>query len=168
MPQNPATYSGTPYGPLAGLGEQIPEGRLAVATNAIIPYGKLAMPDSGSYLTMTRGDGFPIPIDAWIGADAYDLTGHSVWATFKSDLLLTDAQAEIQKTVGAGIVISTNVQTQVGQRMTITLVEADTKQLPNVDTYLLMDVQVLQPGGTDPWTIFKGILEVRAEVTLSS
>jgi hypothetical protein len=168
MALTPATYSGTPYGPLAGLGQVIPEGRLAVAPNAIIPYGVLAMPDSGNYLYMTRGDGFPIPLDVWIGVDAYDLTGAEIWATFKSDLLLSDAQAEIQKTLGAGIAVSTNVQTQVDQRMTITLEKADTDQLPNVDTYLQMDVQILPDGAVDPWTIYRGILEVRAEVTLDS
>jgi hypothetical protein len=168
MPQNPATFSGTPYGPLAEIGNTIPQGRLALAPNAIIPYGVLAMPDSGNYLHMTRGDGFPIPIDVWIGVDSYVLTAHDIWATFKSDLLLTDAQAEIQKTLGAGIAVSTNVDTQVDQRLTITLVEADTNQLPNVDTYLHMDVQIKQPGSDDPWTIYRGILEIRSEVTLSS
>lgn len=171
MAQTPATYSGTPYGPLAGAGTTIPEGRLAVAPNAIIPYGVLAMPDSGNYLTVTRGDGFAIPLDVWIGVDAYDLnnpSAHEIWATFKSDLLLSDAQAEIQKTLGAGIAISTNVNTQVDQRLTITLAMADTDQFPNVDTYLHMDVQIRHPNNTDPWTIYRGILEVRSEVTLDS
>lgn len=172
MAQNPATYSGTPYGPLFGGVLTGLAATLAVSPNALIPLAKSAMPETGSWIRVTRGDGIELPFDVTFNNSPYDLTDpsdHAIWATFKSDPSLSDAQAEIQKTLaGGGITISLNVLTQVSNRLTISLVEADTRQFPNVKTYLLMDIQIQHPNAVDPQTIFHGTLEIIPEITLAS
>jgi len=103
-------------------------------------------------LQMTRGDGKPFTI-----IPSEDVSAASVLIfTAKKSLLLPDASATFQHTLGAGLaVVSGNIQ--------LTTARNDTASLTTLTT-LFWDVQAQWPG-VDPRTVASGTLVVSPDVT---
>jgi hypothetical protein len=111
---------------------------------------------------ITRGDDATLTVTIRdTEGDPYPLAGKTLWFTAKKKLSDPDEVAVISKTTGEGIELLGGT----GQAV-VRIDAADTANLPNKDTTLHCDVQMLDGGKV--WTVVKDTLIVEPDVTRRS
>jgi hypothetical protein len=115
-----------------------------------------------------RGDAAVLTFSAITNLPAGGLSAYSaIVFTAKRDVEDTDADAQIQKTLGSGVTITTNGSDTTPGALTVLLDADDTSGLPSHEVRLPYDVQVMDGGQSPPrpYTVAGGFLIVSADVT---
>jgi hypothetical protein len=115
-----------------------------------------------------RGDAAVLTFSSITNLPSGGLNDYSaIVFTAKRDVENTDADATIQKTLGAGVTITTTGSDVTLGALTVLLNADDTSGLPSHEVRLPYDVQVVDGGQSParPYTIAGGFLIVSADVT---
>lgn len=119
----------------------------------------------GTALSMVRGDSGQLYTITVSGLSASGLTGCGLWFTAKHDAADADSAAVFQKSIGAGIAVTTVGNASTAGVALVTIAAADTASLPEgYASHLVWDVQMRDAAGQTT-TLTTGTLDVAAEVT---
>jgi hypothetical protein len=110
--------------------------------------------------TMTRMDNVSLSGTATLSGSPYDLGGCSLWFTAKKKYTDADSAAIFQKSIGAGITVTSSTQ----GLFVVAIATTDTEAVDKVKTILVWDLQ-LRDSSSKTYTMASGNLIINPDVT---
>lgn len=124
-------------------------------------------PFAGGFIAVVRGKAqkFRFQVTDRLTLAAVDVSGWSkFWFLAKNNILDTDGQAVITKTLGSGVSV---VNPAASGTLEVLILSGDTSGLPDQTAHLFAEFQGLDPTGA-PWSLWQGELDIVTTVVQAS